>query len=500
MKLYDYLKHFDTLIAAIIGFYVIYLFTSYSGVGISPDSIMYASTANNIQAHGTIITYENTPLDLFPVFYPFFLAVIQFVSRVDPIVAGALINQFLFTAVIFISGWILSKFVTHSILYKWLVLLAIILSPALLQIYTYLWSETLFILEVLLFILAYHHYLRRHSTKTLLFVAIIVAISCITRFAGVTLIGTGGLLLLLDSNLIFRKKVKHILIFTAVSISLLTCNLLFNRLQTGLSVGTREPSITPLAKNLYYTGTVLDDWGSLGTGAYPYAILLISVILLTLIAILLWKTYKKRINSYENIVIAFVVIYGLFIVLSATISRYERINSRLISPMFIPLLITCTCWVPDVLMGIRSKLKYVFGSVAIVAMLAFEYATLRVDMQRYDDEKDYGIPGFTDDSWNKSPFVKYLKTNKNLFKPGIPIYTNANEAVYLFTGMSSEQVPHRFFKKDVAEFFKLKHYYYIWFKTLDYSEIININDIRKVEKLNAIGEFQDGDIYEYSGE
>src|ERR1700749_4644676 len=110
MYLARYLKNTDSLIAAIVGFYVIYLFTAYSGVGISPDSIMYASTATNIQAHGSLLTFNRGPLVFFPVFYPFFLAVIQFISRIDPIAAGAVINQFLFAGVIFTSGWIMEKF------------------------------------------------------------------------------------------------------------------------------------------------------------------------------------------------------------------------------------------------------------------------------------------------------------------------------------------------------------------------------------------------------
>jgi len=43
-----------------------------------------------------------------------------------------------------------------------------------------------------------------------------------------------------------------------------------------------------------------------------------SVVLLALIGILLWKAFKGRINSYENIVIAFAIVYGLFIVISAS--------------------------------------------------------------------------------------------------------------------------------------------------------------------------------------
>src|SRR5271169_4906026 len=108
MKLTPYLKNLDSLIAAIIAYYAIYLYTSYSGVGLSPDSIMYASTATNIQAHGSLLTFNKTPLVFFPVFYPFFLGLIQFISSVDPLKAGAMINATLFAAVIFTSGWIMS--------------------------------------------------------------------------------------------------------------------------------------------------------------------------------------------------------------------------------------------------------------------------------------------------------------------------------------------------------------------------------------------------------
>lgn len=495
MKKNSYLKNLDSLIAAIFGFYAIYLYTKYSGVGISPDSIMYASTATNLQAHGTLITFNKGPLVFFPVFYPFFLAVIQFITRVDPIHAGAMINASLFAGVVFISGWIMEEFLSHSRIYKWLILGAIVLSPGLLEIYTFLWSETLFIIEILIFIIAYWRYLQSHITKDLIIVAVVTAISCITRYAGVTVVGAGCVMLVLDNQLTINRKIKHLLIYGFTSVSLLVANLVLNRLSSGLSTGTREPSITPFADNLKYFGTVIIDWGSVTKAAYPFAALVTSIILLSLIALLLWKAYKGRINSYENIVIAFAIVYGLFIVISASISRYERINNRLIAPMFIPLLIACTSWVPDVLSLIKSKAKYVLSGIAILLMVAFEYASYQTDWQRYDDESDYGVPGYSDDDWNKSEFVIYLRQHKDIFKPDVPIYTDADEAVYLFTGMSSTLIPHKFFKADVDKFYSHKRFYLIWFSNLYNTELLSLDEIMKNKKLVKIGASKDGDVY-----
>jgi hypothetical protein len=460
---------------------------------------MYASTATNIQAHGSLLTFNKTPLVFFPVFYPFFLGVIQFITHVDPITAGSAINSCLFASVIFTTGWILENFTSHARIYKWLILIAIILSPGLLEIYSFLWSETLFIFESLLFIIAYRHYLQSHTTKALLIAAAITAITCITRYAGVTIIGTGGLMLLLDNELPIKKKIKHILIYGFVSISLLVANLVMNRINTGLSTGTREPSITPFVDNLHYFGTVICDWAAFRTDAAdPYAAPITSIIFICLIGILAWKTYKRSIDHVENIVIAFAVVYGLFIVISASISRYERINSRLIAPMFIPLLIACTSWVPDVLRLINTKAaKYALSIIAVILMMAFEYSAYQVDYQRYDDECDYGVPGYSDDSWNKSEFVVYLRKHQHMFKPGIPIYSDADEAVYLFTGMSSTLIPHKLQTAAVQKFYGEKRFYLIWFDNLYNSELISLPDIMAHKKLVKVGSAKEGEIFYY---
>ncbi len=500
MQRHPYLKNLDSLIAAVIGFIAIHIYTAYSGAGISPDSIMYASTAKNIYEHGSLLTFNGSPLVFFPVFYPFFLSVILFISRVDTITAAPIINGLLFAAVVFTSGYIISKFKSFSLIYKWLILVGIILSPGLLEIYTYLWSETLFILEIMLFVLAYYNYMQKHTIASLIMVSVLIAISCITRYAGVTLIGAGGLMLLLDNQLAIGKKIVHVLTFGFISISLLIGNLILNRLSTGLSTGTREPAVTPLSKNLYYSGNVMCDWMGLPHSAYPYSILIICTLLLFLVALIVWRAFTGKINSIENIVIMFAAFYGIFIPVLASVSRFETLNSRLLSPMFICLLIGLTCWVPDMLRGLNIKKQIIFAIPFVALMLFSEYSIAMTDYQRYDDENDYGVPGYSDDDWNKSQFVPFLKSHKAIYKAGIPIYTDADEAVYFFTGATSKLLPHRYFKNTVDQFFGVKHYYLIWFNDLNNPELIGLQDIVKREKLHLLYQFPEGGVYEYTGD
>jgi hypothetical protein len=391
----NYLKNIDCLVAALIGFYIIHLFARYSGIGISPDSIMYASTAQNIHDHFSLITFNNTPLVFFPVFYPFFLSICIFLSGgTDPISAGSVINAMLFGTTIFLTGRMTTKFKAPSVIYKWLILAAVILSPALLEIYMYLWSETLFILVILIFIIAYHNYLQTHGTKALIIVAVVAAICCITRYAGVTVVATGGLLILVDGRLAWKKKITHLLVFGAIGISLLVGNLILNAHSTGLSTGTREPSITPFSENLYYFGTVILDWAGLPASFDPIAVAFAVIVIVGLSTLLIVRTAQHHLNSFENIIICFTLVYGLFILIIATISRFERMNSRLLSPMFIPLLLSFTCWIPDLIKYIKFRKKWLLAAPFVIAMLAFEFTIAKVDYQKYDDFKDYGILSF----------------------------------------------------------------------------------------------------------
>jgi len=494
-----YLKNTDSVIAALIGACTVHLFTKYSGVGVSPDSIMYASTAHNIYTHSSLMTFNGGPLVFFPVFYPAFLSFFLLITGgTSTITAAPIINGLLFGAVIFTSGYIISKFSTKSLIYKWLILLTIILSPGLLEIYTYLWSETLFIVEVVLFPVLFRQYIIKHTTKSLLWVCLLTAIACITRYIGVTLILTGGLMLLLDRQLPMRKKIYHILLFGFASISFLVVNLIVNRLSSGLSTGTREPSITPLGKNLYNTGCVYSDWMGLPQSMHQYAITISCIILLFLVGLIICRFFKGNLNTPEGVITTFAAIYGIFLPVLATFSRFEPLNSRLMSPVFVCMLIGVTCWVPDLLKDIKLSKQLSLAIQYIFLMLLFEYSIAATDYQRYDDENDYGVPGYTDDDWNGKPFITFLKTHPDIYKPGVPKYTDADEAVYFFTGGMAKLLPHRYFTNTVQQFYTVKHYYLIWFNALNNPELIGLQDIRKKEKLKLLYQFPEGAVYEYN--
>src|SRR6202042_3480551 len=149
--LFSLSNNLDSLFAGLTGFILIQVFTKHSGIGVSPDSVSYISAARNmVHGHG-FISYEMLPVTDFPFAYPFFLTIISFFTRLDPLQFGPWLNGILFGVLLYVSGGVMNGFQKTTGWYKRVLLFCILCSPALQEVYSMLWSETVFLILILLF-------------------------------------------------------------------------------------------------------------------------------------------------------------------------------------------------------------------------------------------------------------------------------------------------------------------------------------------------------------
>ena len=128
----------------------------------------------------------------------------------------------------------------------------------------------------------------------------------------------------------------------------------------------------------------------------------------------------------------------------------------------------------------------------------FIYGEVENDRLRYDDQGEYGTPGYTDDDWNKSKLIETMKARKDLFNPAYPVYNNACEAFYFFTGKASEYIPKPNASKDLAKFDAMPHGYVVMFNNLPDPALLTIPQIQqRKNQLKALYQFADGGIYEF---
>jgi len=489
-------KNIDSIAAGAIGFVIIYFFTRHSGIGVSPDAVSYLSTSRNISTGQGFIEFTRLPLVDFPVFYPIFLTTIHFITGLDPLQFAPVMNGLLFALLLYISGAMMNRFSTSSIWYKWIMLSCFVMSPCLLEVYPMLWSETLFLIFVLIYIITLTQYFQSHELKALLFASFIAALACITRYAGVSLIGTGGLLIIFDFHLRPEKKFKHLMVFSLVSSSLLVINLIRNRLTAGFLTGQRQNGVTPLLDNISYYGSVICEWLPFEKGNYNFSlaigVLTLALFIILVIAFVLLGRYK---HSYESVATSFGFVYSLFIIVSATVSRYQQLNSRLLCPLFIPFVWTISGWfAPFIKKLIPSRRIWVI-LIGVCCAIGFQYNQWLADAETWDGVKDAGLPGYTENPFPQSQIVGFLIKNIPMLKTGNGIYSNAADAVYLFTGLPSNFLPQKAFPSQIDKFYAEGAHWLVWFNDVDNPDEVGLKEILQHKKATVVSQFPDGTVY-----
>jgi len=490
-------KNIDSLIASAVGFTIIMLFTHYGGIGISPDSIAYTSVSRSLISGNGFTEFSGGPLVAFPLFYPFFLGLVMFVTQTDIILIAPVLNGLMFATIIFLSGTLLEHFKYKTNWYKRIILVIITLSPSLIEIYSMLWSETLFILLAVIFILLFHRYFKTHTTTSLVIAALVAAMTFDTRYAGITLIATGCVLIFFDKNLSWKRKLNHTLIFGSIGISFTVLNLIRNYFETQSVTGMRQKGITALSENIEYSGNVFSDWFTFHfEGHLFFEIIAVSVMVLFLVFFIRNINHWKSYYTYENIAVSFFIVYVLFIVISSTISRYETINNRLLAPAFLPLLWISTCQIPKWRNYMpHQKLKWIFFafSLGIGIVIIGSYFAINRENLSYINET--GIPGYSEDIWRKSQIVNYLQKHDELFESDSTIYTNHSPAVYFLTKHSVSTLPERVYKNEVDEFKQTSYCLLVWFNLDHDPDLLTLKEIRKYKKVEQIKSFSDGAIF-----
>ena len=490
--------HWDALLASIAGCLFLYYFTRHSGIGVSPDSVNYLSAANNIRDHFSFTDFNGKPLVDFPLGYPVFLATASFLSGQSPIQVVPLLNGIFFSAVILLTSMIINGYQKTSPLYKTLFLALLACSPCLLEVYSIVWSETLFLFLIMLFIVSMRNYFRSHSTNSLLLVAIVVAMAFVTRYAGISLLVTGGFLILFDGELGTAKKVKHLLLFGMVGSTLVTINLVRNKYAAGHITGVREKAIRSLSDNFHQIGATIADWLPFVRGHEQPATCIFMVILLYGIFLLINRSLQQPFfQSYETIVGCFFVMYALFIIGIATVSRFENLSGRLLSPMYIPLLLVGSSWVISYLQNsIRLKRSMLLILVLII-YAGFQYNHYQLNAEAWEGIKDAGIPGYTEDSWTQSPAVAFIKKNKDKYTA--PVFANANDAVYFLSGIHAMPLPHKEIQPEIDAFLQYPSFYLVWFTDGENPDLINLTFIKQHKTLVSVEELEGGAVYYFSG-
>ncbi len=241
MKMNHVTRHWHTLLLvalAALGMVLVLLRNHPYGPGLHWDAVNYIGTARNLLAGKWWINYQGGIYTYFAPLYPALLALSGLLSGFDPRDLAGPLNALLFGLTVFTFG----HWLRERIKSRWLALwggLALACSPALTALSATAMSEPVFILFIVLALFSVDRFWRRDQAAALIGAGLFMALACLTRYAGIILLMTLLLFLLLQPGRRLWEKIKHGALFLLTAGLPFGLWLLYNTARVGGPFGNR---------------------------------------------------------------------------------------------------------------------------------------------------------------------------------------------------------------------------------------------------------------------
>ncbi|TAF49445.1 MAG: hypothetical protein EAZ62_09225, partial [Sphingobacteriia bacterium] len=414
------------VLALALGLFLFWAYTQHSGLGISPDSVAYLSTAEHLLSGKGGVDFSGQALVLFPLGYPFFLAL---VLGLLPFATPSILlwtNALLWASYLVGLRKILHEIFPAAWLVRYSVLLVAATSPALLEVFTMVWSETLFLWVTQLFLWAAYQHGKASPSRwqNLWFwvMTVCAAAGLFTRFAGLSLVITGVVFL-------WRWR-NQWLSFLVLAFLPLGLNLLRNHWAAQQLAGVRQMANQSIWDKATEMGVVVQSWFPL-SDISPLALGLGGLVLAVLVLVTSLLAAPRPAVSFK----LYWAVYTLFLFALSSISRFEPLSNRLLVPAFVPLLILLAMALVKIWEGAKAKGYKWLKPLLVLGMGVW---VLRLGVHQYQTQSAVlegvwyaGIPGYTEDMWRGSALWQFLGSHP--LKKEKTVYTNSHEAYYMGT-------------------------------------------------------------------
>ncbi len=445
---------FFTVLLAVAAMFAMHYATP-AGAGLANDSAAYIGGARSILA-GTgysdvWLDSELEPITHYPPLYPLLLTGFGSVG-IDPLRAARIANILFYGA----NTILMILLVASGKQRWWLALFAGVLfaaNSALLRVSMFAMSEPLFISLTLLSFLVFNHgYVRQNKLGWLFVSGILAGLAVLTRYSGLAIVATLGLLGIVSPGLL-RNKAGKLAVFLAPAVLFLAAWLLRNRFAAG-NITNRSLEAHPITIEQISTGiqnlsrlVILFEPARLAlvrSGWWGPMVGILFGGLLVWLIVWVWNITKNMAGLGVTTLPAMVTLF-IFVYLSAvffSISFFDN-STRLIDRILAPVAICLVVLLCRVLGAVwdhfanSSKQNKIGARGLVIALmgvaLSLNLLGLANALQAYHAEGQ----GYASWKWHDSPILAIIGDLPN----DAVVYTNTPPAVYLVTGRASKVMP-----------------------------------------------------------
>lgn len=492
---------------AVLGTAHILVRTWMYGAGIQYDSVLFLSIAGNLAAGEGFRTFWGEEFVIGAPFFPSLLALIS-LTGIEPEEAGRLVNAGAFGMVILVSGLWLRRTLASPVLP--VVGAAIILvSYPLNDRFSQVMTEPVFILFTILSLMFIETFIGRKTSFPILIIAsIFAALSAITRYPGIVVIGVGVLLLvLLPQGTAATTRMRNAAIFGSIASLPLAMVLVRNRIASGTfagNTGELADQSTQSVKdafgamvNVFDSWIILENMSQIPVWViYSFLIISITLTLLTIVLI--------RIRIHRNYLpcASFIALYLLFIGTVTPSVSPQNVDERYILPSLIPIVLVALILLDKSIVSYSLKAVkfagYFFVSACVIVYMVF---SIELNISNTSSALKHGYSGqlYNTSYWNGSETLDYLEN----FPRTEVLYSPASALLWYRIGDSSNEWRHYWVDETLGNLVgqiqgRPENASYLVLIDGDHLPRADYADTaRFLPGIEVIGEFADGGVYRF---
>lgn len=485
---------------------MVYFATQTHGIALSPDSAGYISTARSVMQGSGVVFYTGDPLVVLAPLYAVVLGAVSGALQADPMMLAPYLNA-LFLGLSVYGGGRIAFLVLEYPLTALAATAGICLAPTLVFVSVFAWSEALFIFLITFALWASLWYLETRTVKALVVCAALTGLACLTRYAGVPLLGWGIVVILGLSRGSRETRARHVLLFLLIGGLPLGLWALRNYVVSGTLFGGRPSNIMTLRQNVAALAATVRLW------FLPRMFVTRGGVMLALgaaVGIWLGAALHRNGDGIRSALdkmaspIVFVVLYVGFLVYSATTTAIDPIGERLLAPVFVPVMLVAFGIMETGVPAWRAM--FVPRVVAIAAgLVALVWLVHRADLtMAYVSRVRNDGDQFTSLAWRTSPTVAYVRAGQ--LPQDCLLMSNDPSALYLLTELvaRSSAVRGRYNSPDIVTpdaeqlrgaFPPAERACLIWFDTLNKGIYFTPEELGRIAAMQERARFSDGAIY-----
>jgi hypothetical protein len=307
------------------------------------------------------------------------------------------------------------------------------------------WSEPLFVLFVLWSLVELSSFLETNQFHALIRAALLAALCLLQRYAGVMVISSGCLTLVLyGPRCSLWKRIGRSALFGCLSAAPAGPWLLYRHIVTGAVARTGVRAPAALSHNAVLAVRTLGEWFLADRVRLPMGIVVLGVAAAAAMALLRRRSPQATQPAAPRTVRAgtmgaFVLAFAAQQVVLSTILPLDRPGARLLIPVHVPLMLLVFMELDGLLALLRqADVRWRAARSAVVCLLGlWVLCSAGGALVRAAKANRRGAGGYATVAWQESPAMHWLRQNP----PRGHVCSNSADAIYLLTGLQASYSP-----------------------------------------------------------